>query len=291
MSTQTVPQTKQRTVALAEIRVEQGFNPRERFERKQLDELAKSIAVHGLLQPIVVAEDGDGYRLIAGERRYRAAELAGLEQLPVVVRQPDEGSSGFELAIVENVAREQIDPLEEAKAYRRVMDEHGLTREGVAERVGVAQRRVTDRLQILELPDELQLKLAAGEIPPTAVKPLVGLAKLHPQLPAVAVGEVEREVDADGWEAPVTWRDLAADPLAVVAQPAAGELPSDVYQCWGYYPVERFSLTDKARKDLEKLAKLGRALYRGPADLRADRCPACPARPPRRAAAGRRGED
>jgi ParB/RepB/Spo0J family partition protein len=230
VSTQTVPQTKQRTVALAEIRVEQGFNPRERFERKQLDELAKSIAVHGLLQPIVVAEDGDGYRLIAGERRYRAAELAGLEQLPVVVRQPDEGSSGFELAIVENVAREQLDPLEEAKAYRRVMDEHGLTRKGVAERVGVAQRRVTDRLQILELPDELQLKLAAGELPPAAVKPLVGLAKLHPQLPAVAVGEVEREVDADGWEAPVTWRDLAADPIAVVAAPVArraalGRLP------------------------------------------------------------------
>ena len=257
MSPQTVPQTEQRILALAEIQVEQGFNPRGRFERKQLDELAKSIAVHGLLQPIVVAQNGDRYRLIAGERRYRAAELAGLEQVPVVVRQPDEGSSGLELAIVENVAREQLDPLEEAKAYRRLIDEHGLTRKGVAERVGVAQRRVTDRLQILDLPDELQPKLAAGEIPPAAVKPLVRLAKLHPQLAAVAVAEVEREVDPDGWEEPVTWRDLTADPIAVVAAPVAGELPSDVYQSWGHYPVERFSLTDKARKDLEKLAKLG----------------------------------
>ena len=260
MSSQTVPQTEQRILALAEIQVEQGFNPRGRFERKQLDELAKSIAVHGLLQPIVVAENGDGYRLIAGERRYRAAELAGLEQVPVVVRRLDEGSSGLELALVENVAREQLDPLEEAKAYRRLMDEHGLTRKGVAERVGVAQRRVTERLQILELPDELQPKLGAGEIPPAAVKPLVQLARLHPELPALAVAEVEREVDPDGWEEPVTWRDVAADPIAVVAAPVAGELPSDVYQSWGHYPVERFSLTDKARKDLEKLAKLGQQI-------------------------------
>jgi ParB/RepB/Spo0J family partition protein len=260
VSPQTVPQTEQRTVALAEIHVEQGFNPRDRFERKPLDELAKSIAVHGLLQPIVVAEDGDGYRLIAGERRYRAAELAGLEQVPVVVRQPDEGASGFELAIVENIAREQLDPLEEAKAYRRLMDEQGLTRKGVAERIGVAQRRVTDRLQILELPDELQPKLAAGEIPPAAVKPLVQLAKLHPELPAVAVAEVKREVDPDGWEEPVTWRDLVADPIAVVTAPVGGELPSDVYQSSGHYPVERFSLTEKARKDLEKLAKLGQRI-------------------------------
>jgi ParB/RepB/Spo0J family partition protein len=257
VSSQTVPQTEQRTQALAEIQVEEGFNPRDRLQRKQLDELAKSIAMHGLLQPIVVAENGDRYRLIAGERRYRAAELAGLKQVPVVVRQPDEGSSGLELAIVENVAREQLDPREEAKAYQRLMDEHGLTRKGVAERVGVAQRRVTDRLQILELPDELQPKLAAGEIPPAAVKPLVRLAKLHPQLAAVAVAEVEREVYPDGWEEPVTWRDLAADPIAVVAAPAAGELPSDVFQSWGHYPVERFSLTDRAREDLEKLAKLG----------------------------------
>jgi ParB family transcriptional regulator, chromosome partitioning protein len=115
-----------------------GFNPRDRFERKQLDELARSIAIHGLLQPLVVAENGDGYRLIAGERRYRAAQLAGLEQVPVVVREPDEGSSGFELAIVENVERVDLDPVEEAKAYQHLMDEHGLTRKGVAERLGVA---------------------------------------------------------------------------------------------------------------------------------------------------------
>jgi ParB family transcriptional regulator, chromosome partitioning protein len=213
VSPQTVPQIEQRTVALAEIHVEQGFNPRDRCERKQLDELVRSIKLHGLVQPIVVAEAGDGYRLIAGERRYRAAQLAGLEQVPVVVRAPDEGSSGFELAIVENVERVDLDPVEEAKAYRRLMNEHGLTRKGVAERLGVAQRRVTDRLQILELPESLHRKLSAGAIPPAAVKPLVQLAKLHPELPALAVDEVEREVDPHDWEEPVTWRDVIADPL------------------------------------------------------------------------------
>jgi ParB/RepB/Spo0J family partition protein len=257
VSPETVPQAEQRTVALAEIDVAEGFNPRDRFDRKQLDELARSIALHGLLQPLVVAQNGDGYRLIAGERRYRAALLAGLAQVPVVVRRPDERSSGFELAIVENVERVGLDVVEEAKAYRRLMDEQGLTRKGVAERLGIAQKRVTDRLQILELPADLQPKLAAGEIPPAAVQALVRLAKLHRELAAVAVAEVESKVDPDGWEEPVTWRDLAADPLAVVSQPVAGELPSDAYQAWGQYRLERFSLTDKAGKDLEKLAKLG----------------------------------
>jgi ParB/RepB/Spo0J family partition protein len=257
VSAQTVPHTEQRTVALAQIHVDEGFNPRDRFEQKQLDELARSITLHGLLQPLVVAEHADGYRLIAGERRYRAAQLAGLHEVPVVVREPAEGSSGFELAIVENVERVELDPVEEAKAYRRLMDERRLTRKGVAERLGVAQRRVTERLQILELPEDLYPKLAAGEIPPAAVKSLVQLTKIHSALPAVAVAQVERKVDPDGWEEPVTWRDVAADPLAVVAQPVTSELPPDVYEAWGHYPLERFSFTDKAHKDLDKLAELG----------------------------------
>jgi ParB/RepB/Spo0J family partition protein len=193
VSAQTVSQAEQRTLALTDIRVERGFNPRDRFERKKLDELARSIALHGLLQPLVVAENACGYRLIAGERRYRAAQLAGLAQVPVVVREPDEGSSGLELAIVENVERVGLDVVEEAKAYRRLMDEQGLTRKGVAERLGVARKRVTERLQILELADELQAKLAAGEVPPAAVRALVQLGQLHPELPTVAVAEVERE--------------------------------------------------------------------------------------------------
>jgi ParB/RepB/Spo0J family partition protein len=257
VSAKTVPQAEQRTVALKEIHVAEQFNPRRRFEQKQLDELARSIALHGLLQPLVVAADDDGYRLIAGERRYRAAQLAGLEEVPVVVRASDGSSAGLELAIVENVERVGLDVVEEARAYRRLMDEQGLTRKGVAERLGIAQKRITERLQILELPEELHPKLAAGEIPPAAVKPLAGLAKLHPRLPAVAVAEVERDVDPNGWEEPVTWRDVVADPLAVVTQRAAGELPPDVYSAWAEYPMERFSLTDKARKDLDKLAKLG----------------------------------
>jgi ParB family chromosome partitioning protein len=116
VSAKTVPQGEQRTVALKEIHVAEQFNPRRRFEQKQLDELARSIALHGLLQPLVVAADDDGYRLIAGERRYRAAQLAGLEEVPVVVRASDGSSAGLELAIVENVERVGLDVVEEARA-------------------------------------------------------------------------------------------------------------------------------------------------------------------------------
>jgi ParB family transcriptional regulator, chromosome partitioning protein len=87
--------------------------------------------------------------------------------------------------------REDLDPVEEAKAYQRLIDEQGLTRKGVAEQLGVAQRCVTDRLQVLELPAELHPKVASGEIPPGAIKPLATLAKLHPELPAIAAARVE----------------------------------------------------------------------------------------------------
>jgi ParB family chromosome partitioning protein len=161
-----------------------ALNARDRFERGDLDGLTRSIAAHGVLQPVVVAVDGNGYRLLAGERRYRAAKAAGLEELPAFVRDTG-GASGLDLAVVENVMRQDLDPLQEACAYQRLIDELGLTRRGVAEHLGVAQKRVTERLKVLELPAELQPKVASGEIPPAAIKPLAALAKLDPQLPAI----------------------------------------------------------------------------------------------------------
>jgi hypothetical protein len=127
----------------------------------------------------------------------------------------------------------------------------------VAEQLGVAQKRITERLQILDLPEELHPKLAAGEIPPAGVKPLVQLARLPPRCRPWRWRRSSATSTPNGWEEPISSRDVAADPLAVVAQPVAGELPPDVYQAWGQYPLDRFSLTDKARKDLDKLARLG----------------------------------
>jgi ParB/RepB/Spo0J family partition protein len=210
-----------------------------------------------VLQPLVVAIDGDGYRLVAGERRYRAAQAAGLKQVPVIVREIGE-HTGLDLAVVENVMRQDLDPVEEAKAYQRLTEELGLTRKGVAEQLGVAQKRVTDRLQVLDLPPELHPKVASGEIAPGAIKPLAALAKLRPALAAIAAARVAAE-PANHWDEPVTWADVSRDPIGVVLGQYGGDpddLPRDVYRSGASYPLARFTLDDKAAKDLEKLCKL-----------------------------------
>jgi ParB/RepB/Spo0J family partition protein len=247
-----------RTVSVADIHVQEQFNPRGEFERAALDRLTASIAQHGVLQPLLVAPNGDdGYRLIAGHRRLSASQEAGLAEVPVIVRETDSDTGGLDLALIENIAREDLDPVEEARAFQRLID-GGLTRRGVAERLSVAQRRVTERLQILEVPEELHPKIASGEVPPGAIKALAQLAKIHPGLPAVAVAHVEHEPDAYGWEAPTTWADVADDPIGVVASVHSDEraLPDGVYEGGASYVLERFSLSEKAARELAKYVEL-----------------------------------
>jgi ParB/RepB/Spo0J family partition protein len=260
VSEKTVHSGELRTIALADIHVAERFNPRSDFDREELERLRRSIEQHGVLQPLVVGPDADGgYRLIAGERRYRAASDAGLAEVPVLLRQPeDDSAEGLDLALVENLGRSDLSPLDEARAFKRLLDKTGLTRKGVAERLSVPQKRVTERLAILELPAELQPKVASGAIPPGAIKALVGLAKIHPELPQIAAGRVASPPPNE-WDEPVTWSQLSADPIGVavgqyVAQSA--DLPSDVYEAGLAYPVGRFSLSDKARDDAAKVCKL-----------------------------------
>ncbi len=117
------------------------------------------------------------YRLIAGERRLRAAQQAELEEIPAVVRAVDEETAGLDLALLENIARADLNPLDEARAFARLI-ESGLTRKGVAERLSVPQKRVTERLQVLELPEVLHERVADGAIPPGAIRALVSLGKV-----------------------------------------------------------------------------------------------------------------
>jgi ParB/RepB/Spo0J family partition protein len=248
-----------RTVPLSAIHVEEEFNPRGDAAHAAIDELADSMRRDGVLVPLLVAPNGDGeYRLVAGERRYRATRRARIKEVPVFVRETDDKSGGLALALVENIAREQLNPVEEAKGFRRLMDEEGLTRKGVAERLSIAQKRVTERLQILELPQELHTRIASGEIPPGSIKALVGLAGIHPRLAVVAVDEVGREVGEFGYEAPTTWSDVNEDPLSVVLGERDDEpaLPDEVFITGGLYPVECFSLSEKATADLAKYAEL-----------------------------------
>jgi ParB family chromosome partitioning protein len=137
--------------------------PRRHFAADALAELAASIRLHGLLQPIVVRRIPGGFELIAGERRLRAARHAGLEEIPAIVRESDERAR-MELALVENLQREDLNPLEEAEAFRALMDEYGLTQDDVAQRVGKSRPAVANALRLLGLPEEVKSRLRAGEL-------------------------------------------------------------------------------------------------------------------------------
>ena len=137
--------------------------PRSTFDERELRELADSIATHGLLQPLVVQSDGDGYRIIAGERRFRAARLAGLSTVPALVR-ATQGLEHLELALVENLQRADLNPVEEARGYRRLMEAGDRTQEQVAQRVGKSRVTVTNALRLLKLPDDILASIERGEI-------------------------------------------------------------------------------------------------------------------------------
>lgn len=138
--------------------------PRTHFEPEKLRELADSIREHGILQPLVVSRTpSGGFRLIAGERRLQAARLAGLAVVPVVFREADDKDL-LELALVENIQRADLNPIEEALAYRRLLDEHGLTQEAAAKKVGKSRPAVANSLRLLGLEQEIRRSLISGEI-------------------------------------------------------------------------------------------------------------------------------
>ncbi len=155
--------------------------PRQVMNQEELQELANSIAEHGLIQPLVVTKGESGYQLIAGERRWRASQLAGLTHVPVVVKETTPQQM-LELAIVENIQRADLNPLEEAQAFAHLMEEFGLTQEAVAERVGKSRTAVANTLRLLNLPDELKTALAAGKISEGHARALLSLKKERDQL-------------------------------------------------------------------------------------------------------------
>jgi ParB family chromosome partitioning protein len=157
------------------------FQPRQRLDDAELERLAASIRDHGVLAPILVSETLDGYRLVAGERRVRAARLAGLERIPAVVRQVADRDL-LELALVENLQREDLDPIEEAHAYRQLIDEFGFTQEQLALRVSRARSSVANTLRLLDLPEAIQGMIIDGRITAGHARAITGLE------PAVQLG-------------------------------------------------------------------------------------------------------
>ncbi|RME45176.1 MAG: ParB/RepB/Spo0J family partition protein, partial [Caldilineae bacterium] len=148
--------------------------PRQAMDETRLDELAASIREHGVIQPIVVTRAGDTYQIVAGERRWRAARRAGLTHVPVFVKETTPQQM-LEMALVENIQRADLNPLEEAEAYAHLMNEFGLTQEEVARRVGKSRVAVANTLRLLKLPDELKAALAAGQITEGHARALLGL--------------------------------------------------------------------------------------------------------------------
>ncbi|MGE5380359.1 MAG: ParB/RepB/Spo0J family partition protein [Methylocystaceae bacterium] len=148
--------------------------PRKLFTKEALDELAASIKEHGILQPILVRPYNTGYQVVAGERRLRAANQAGLKEIPAIIREIDDDQAA-EIALVENLQREDLTPIEEAAAYKQLIDKHRYTQEAVAEKVGRSRTYITNMIRLLVLPEEIQQLLISGELSIGHARALISL--------------------------------------------------------------------------------------------------------------------
>jgi ParB family chromosome partitioning protein len=157
------------------------FQPRRNFSEAALADLAQSIREQGIVQPIVVVPRGEKFEIVAGERRWRAAALAGLERVPIAVRERSSDRDLIEAALVENLQREDLNVLEAAEAYTRLKEEFHLTQEKIAERVGKDRATVANTLRVLKLSSQVREKIRAGELSAGHAKALVGLASTDDQ--------------------------------------------------------------------------------------------------------------
>lgn len=137
--------------------------PRKTFDEEKLLALAESIKEHGLIQPIIVTQNGDTYTIVAGERRWRAAKKAGVKKIPVLVRDYDD-LAVREIALIENLQREDLNPIEEALGYRSLIDEYNLTQEEISTKIGKSRSAIANSMRLLALDEDIQKKLIAGEI-------------------------------------------------------------------------------------------------------------------------------
>jgi ParB family transcriptional regulator, chromosome partitioning protein len=154
--------------------VPSAFQPRRSFDEIKIDELASSIRNQGIIQPLVVRPKGDQFELIAGERRWRAAMKAGLRKVPIVVRTATDHEA-LQLALIENLQREDLNPIEEANGYRRLQEEFHWSHEEMAEKVGKSRPAIANAMRLLALPQEVQQEITAGNLPAGQARALLGL--------------------------------------------------------------------------------------------------------------------
>ncbi|MBN2323154.1 MAG: ParB/RepB/Spo0J family partition protein [Spirochaetes bacterium] len=156
------PHEEVQRIPLSRI-VSNADQPRKRFDERTIEELADSIKGNGLIQPVVVRRTNSGYEIVVGERRFRAARLAGLEEIPAIVKAfPDD--KRFDIALIENLQREDLNPIEEAQAFRAILERDTITQERLAARVGKSRSYIANMLRILDLPEEIQAYVSRGTI-------------------------------------------------------------------------------------------------------------------------------
>lgn len=163
-----IPQKEEGARGLLEVEIGKispnPYQPRKSFNEAGLEELASSIREHGIVQPLVVTREGDRYQLIAGERRFRAAKKAGLRVVPVVVKEMQKSGDVLQIALIENIQREDLNPIEEAVAYQQLHEEFAMTQEEIAKRVGKERSTVANFLRLLRLPDRVKKLVAEGTL-------------------------------------------------------------------------------------------------------------------------------
>jgi len=249
--------------------------PREHFDEEALAALAESIREVGVLQPVLVRESDDGYELIAGERRWRAARRVGLQTIPAIARVADDASM-LQQAIVENVQREQLNPLEEAAAYQQLIEDFSFTHDEVATRVGKSRTTITNTLRLLQLPPSIQRHLKDGTLRMGHARALLGTPDraFQEQLARRAANEdlSVREVE----EAIRRREETQADRAAAKATPASRLRPPgllELEELLGDYLETRVRITMGPRHgrvqvdfaNLEDLERIYRAMTQGPA--------------------------
>lgn len=219
-----VPETPQPAQGLAEVPVDQitpnPYQPRKTFNEASIEELARSVREHGIVQPLVVTRIGDRkYRLIAGERRFRAAQRAGLNKVPVVIKEMTTDSDTLQIALIENIQREDLNPIEEAHAYYQLHEEFGLTQEEISRQVGKERSTIANFLRLLKLPDGVKKLLASGQLSMGHARAILAIASAKQQ-EHLAERVVKRNLNVRQTEM------LAAEKSPKVAEP---EKEKDVF--------------------------------------------------------------
>jgi ParB family chromosome partitioning protein len=193
------------------------FQPRKTFDPVQLQELADSIREHGVIQPLVVNQTPSGYELVVGERRFRASQLAGLTMVPVIVKSGMEDQTKLEVALIENIQRQELNPIEEAMAYDKLMKSFGMTQEQVAKKVGKSRPAVANTVRLLNLPAEIQRAVIENKISEGHARAILGLTGADRQLVLYKM-IVDQGMNVRQVEAKV--RELMARPRLEAAGPA-----------------------------------------------------------------------